>query len=74
MFVIRSWTPPHARYTEERYKNQPKSISDYEPGRSSIAMKQPATKAVSTTFVTCRPECGGGGGGWLYEYYYFPLV
>ena len=61
MFVIRSWTPPHARYTEERYKNQPKSISDYEPGRSSIAMKQPATKAVSTTFETCRPECWGGG-------------
>jgi len=31
------WNPPSARYCSDIYKNQPKKIEDYEPGRSSIA-------------------------------------
>ncbi|GAB6028154.1 hypothetical protein CHUAL_002364 [Chamberlinius hualienensis] len=31
------WNPPSARCSSEVYKNQPKRIEDYEPGRSSIA-------------------------------------
>ncbi|CAH1795503.1 unnamed protein product, partial [Owenia fusiformis] len=35
-----SWAPPHARSKLEVYKNQPRSIVDYEPGFSSIAFKE----------------------------------
>jgi len=35
-----SWSPPHAKYRDEKYKVQPNSIVDYEPGRSSIALRE----------------------------------
>jgi hypothetical protein len=40
---IGSWSPPHARYRNEVYRNQPRSIVDYEPGYSSIAFKEGRT-------------------------------
>ncbi|XP_067672537.1 sorbin and SH3 domain-containing protein 1-like isoform X5 [Haliotis asinina] len=38
------WTPTHARSSIEVYRNQPRSIMDYEPGFSSIALREAKTK------------------------------
>ncbi|KAL4239958.1 Sorbin and SH3 domain-containing protein 1 [Mactra antiquata] len=37
------WSPPNARSTLEVYRNQPRSIVDYEPGFSSIAFRESKT-------------------------------
>uniref|UniRef100_A0A646QJH6 Sorbin and SH3 domain-containing protein 2 n=1 Tax=Hemiscolopendra marginata TaxID=943146 RepID=A0A646QJH6_9MYRI len=37
---LSSWSPPSARYSSDIYKNQPRKIEDYEPGRSSIAERE----------------------------------
>lgn len=34
------WSPPHVRSKIEIYRNQPRSIVDYEPGFSSIAFQE----------------------------------
>ena len=36
-FAFFSYTPPSAKYEPEVYKNQPRRISEYEPGQSSLA-------------------------------------
>ncbi|XP_053392586.1 sorbin and SH3 domain-containing protein 1-like isoform X6 [Mercenaria mercenaria] len=38
------WSPPSARSTLEVYRNQPRSIVDYEPGFSSIAFRESKTQ------------------------------
>ncbi|XP_048256915.1 sorbin and SH3 domain-containing protein 1-like isoform X38 [Haliotis rufescens] len=38
------WTPTHAKSSIEVYRNQPRSIMDYEPGFSSIALREAKTK------------------------------
>ncbi|XP_052069185.1 uncharacterized protein LOC127708370 isoform X5 [Mytilus californianus] len=37
------WNPPNARSTVEKYRCQPRSIVDYEPGFSSIAFQEAKT-------------------------------
>ncbi|XP_070544044.1 uncharacterized protein [Ptychodera flava] len=39
------WAIPSARNTIERYQQQPRSITDYEPGKSSLAAKEKSTTA-----------------------------
>lgn len=39
------WNPPNARSTVEKYRCQPRSIVDYEPGFSSIAFQEAKTGA-----------------------------
>ena len=66
-----TWSPPHARYRNEKYRNQPLSITDYEPGFSSIAFKE--ARVVSIHFFFYRTMdglnvfkvviMGGGEGG-----------
>ncbi|XP_076073833.1 uncharacterized protein LOC143045293 isoform X33 [Mytilus galloprovincialis] len=40
------WNPPNARSTVEKYRCQPRSIVDYEPGFSSLAFQEAKTGAV----------------------------
>ncbi len=47
-----TWSPPHARYKNEKYRNQPLSITEYEPGFSSIAFKE--ARVVSTFSYFCK--------------------
>ncbi|KAK3090212.1 hypothetical protein FSP39_010097 [Pinctada imbricata] len=54
------WSPPHVRSKIEIYRNQPRSIIDYEPGFSSLAFQErkqpgsgrPRSKSTSTPFKT----------------------
>ena len=48
-FYNSEWSPPHVRSKIEVYRNQPRSIVDYEPGFSSIAFQE--SKVVSTKII-----------------------
>lgn len=37
---IQPWTPTDFKYENQTYKNQPRSIEDYEPGYSSVVLKE----------------------------------
>nr|XP_034313653.1 sorbin and SH3 domain-containing protein 1 isoform X44 [Crassostrea gigas] len=59
------WSPPHVRSKIEIYRNQPRSIIDYEPGFSSIAFQESKvstggrnrSKSTSTPFATFENKC-----------------
>ncbi|XP_056019271.1 uncharacterized protein LOC125671809 isoform X8 [Ostrea edulis] len=59
------WSPPHVRSRIEVYRNQPRSIVDYEPGFSSIAFQETKvsttgrirSKSTSTPFATFENKC-----------------
>ncbi|XP_078318311.1 uncharacterized protein LOC111118302 isoform X29 [Crassostrea virginica] len=59
------WSPPHVRSKIEVYRNQPRSIVDYEPGFSSIAFQESKvttpgrirSKSSSTPFATFENKC-----------------
>ncbi|XP_065921672.1 sorbin and SH3 domain-containing protein 1 isoform X31 [Magallana gigas] len=59
------WSPPHVRSKIEIYRNQPRSIVDYEPGFSSIAFQESKvstggrnrSKSTSTPFATFENKC-----------------
>ncbi|XP_052686714.1 sorbin and SH3 domain-containing protein 1-like isoform X32 [Crassostrea angulata] len=59
------WSPPHVRSKIEIYRNQPRSIVDYEPGFSSIAFQESKvstggrnrSKSTSTPFTTFENKC-----------------
>ncbi|XP_062604547.1 sorbin and SH3 domain-containing protein 1-like isoform X22 [Saccostrea cucullata] len=59
------WSPPHVRSKIEVYRNQPRSIVDYEPGFSSIAFQESKvsttgrirSKSTSSPFATFEHKC-----------------
>ena len=62
-----SWSPPHAKYRPDVYRNQPRSITDYEPGFSSIAFREARTVSFRSLCyedigVICFWSCTGKWG------------
>ena len=77
-FSSYAWTPASVRSKIEVYRNQPRSIVDYEPGFSSIAIREAKTVSTGsfllpltslsrslawTTFFSAL-ACGGTCVGW----------